>query len=202
MAYLGDINLNDIPPNEYDPVPPGDYMVVITDSDSRIQEMALQNTFVLTFQIIEGQSKGRLIWQNLSLNDPDPKWLGAAKRRLRAIYNAVCKPSGVNDSSELYNIPHLVSLEIEPAKNGYPAKPYQEMDAIQSDPIADRHSPASRGSRYSPAVPASSRTPASRATHQQDGLAACRQNAPGASRSTSRKTRRSPPEAIEDDVLF
>lgn len=166
-------------------------MVVITDSGFKNPGNGATEYLSLTFQIIEGQSKGRLIWQNLSLNDPDPKWLGAAKRRLRAIYNAVCKPSGVNDSSELHNIPHLVSLEIEPAKNGYPAKnrikkwmPYSQTQS----PTATRPqvaAPATRPQSPPPVARPQAAPPTNKTASPPAG-----KTPPGASRSTSRKTRR------------
>lgn len=179
-------------------------MVVITDSGFKNPGNGATEYLSLTFQIIEGQSKGRLIWQNLSLNDPDPKWLGAAKRRLRAIYNAVCKPSGVNDSSELHNIPHLVSLEIEPAKNGYPAK-----NRIKKwMPYSQTQSPtATRPQVAAPATRPQSPPPVARP-----------QAAPPTNKTASPPAGKTPPwrkpkhqpedapevrqEAIEDDVLF
>lgn len=64
----------------------------------------------VTFQIIEGDFKNRLLWARLNLDNPNP----TAVQIARAELSAICRAVGVlapNDSVDLHNLPLVVNVK-------------------------------------------------------------------------------------------
>ena len=84
----------------------------------------------LTFQVIEGEYKNRLLWARLNLDNPN----ATAVQIARAELSAICRATGVlapNDSLELHNLPLVIHVrckrrddtgEITNEIKGYSAK--------------------------------------------------------------------------------
>ena len=117
MAYLG-FDANTVEPADFTALPTGDYAVIITDSEFKDSKRGTQY-LSLTYQVIEGQGKGRNLWHNLNLSHPNPKAQEIAQRELSAICRAVGKME-IQDSAELHNIPHRVHVTFVPAKDDFP----------------------------------------------------------------------------------
>jgi hypothetical protein len=63
----------------------------------------------LTFQILEGEYKGRFLWARLNLDNPNQTAVQIAKAEL----SAVCRAVGVltpQDSVELHNLPLVINV--------------------------------------------------------------------------------------------
>jgi len=120
-------NLNGFNPAEFadedsfDPIPAGDYVARISDSEMRETRDGTGQYLKLTWEVIEGQHKGRLVWENLNLVNRNPTAAGIARKTLARI----CKACGLNrpvqDSSELHGKPVKIKVVVRPASGQYSA---------------------------------------------------------------------------------
>lgn len=85
--------------DKYDPVPAGDYKVIIDDADERQTKSGNGEFLRLELQIIDGPCKGRKIWENLNVVNPNAKAVEIAMRQLAMICQAIDTPklSGPQD---------------------------------------------------------------------------------------------------------
>lgn len=123
MALLpkGKFNANEIDPKSgFAPIPPGDYLVVITDSEMKKTNDGEGEYLKLSFKVVHGEFEGRYIWLNLNLVNKSAQAVEIAERELSAICHAV----GVlepEDSQELHGIVMLAKVKVKPPANGYDA---------------------------------------------------------------------------------
>ena len=64
----------------------------------------------LTYEIIEGENKGRKVWVRLNLDNPNAKAVEIAQRQLSAICHAV-DTLNIKDTAELHYKPHVIRVE-------------------------------------------------------------------------------------------
>lgn len=121
MANLGfAFDANTVQPQEsFDVLPAGFYPVMITESEMKGTSTGGQ-MLVLTLEVIEGQFKGRKVWERLNLVNNNEQAVQIAQRSLSAICHAV-KEFQVQDSSQLHHKPIIAKLKVNPAANGYDA---------------------------------------------------------------------------------
>lgn len=109
MATLN-FNANEVPPAEaLEAVPAGKYNAVITESEVKPTKSGTGHFLELTFEIIEGELKGRKVWARLNLDNQNQQAVQIARGELSAICHAV----GVmqpKDSAELHNRPLEISV--------------------------------------------------------------------------------------------
>ena len=89
---------------DYTPVPPGEYKVMVKDSDMKPTSNGLGNYIQLDLEIIEGEHQGRTLIERLNIDNPNQQAVDIAQRSLNAICVAVGKMSNA-DTQELHNIP-------------------------------------------------------------------------------------------------
>jgi hypothetical protein len=108
MADLRGFDANQVEPTTaFDPIPAGKYMGVITESEMKANKAGTGSYLQLTFQIIEGEFKGRFLWARLNLNNPNATAMQIAQAEL----SAICRAVGVlapNDSTELHDLPLVI----------------------------------------------------------------------------------------------
>lgn len=113
MANLNGFDASQVDPNvSFDPVPEGKYLVAITESEMKPTKNGKGSYLQLTFTILEGDFRGRMLWARLNLNNPNATAVKIAKSELSSICHAV----GVmepRDSVELHNIPLLVNVKVK-----------------------------------------------------------------------------------------
>lgn len=113
MAYLGNIDLNDVKPaDSFDSLPAGTYMALISASEMKATKAGTGEYLQLTMTIIDGEYEHRKLFDRLNLNNPNQTAVDMAKRTLASIGHAV----GVwppQDSAELHDIPLMVKVEVE-----------------------------------------------------------------------------------------
>jgi hypothetical protein len=105
MASLNNFDANSVDPSvALDPIPAGRYIAAITDSEMKPTKAGGGNYLQLTFQILEGEHTGRLVWARLNLENANPTTVKIARAELSAVCRAVnvLRP---RDSVELHNIP-------------------------------------------------------------------------------------------------
>lgn len=140
MAKL-DFNAAQVEPStSFEPVPAGKYIAVISASEMKATKTGNGSFLELTFEIVDGEFKGRKLWARLNLDNPN----ATAVKIARAELSAICRAAGVmepRDSTELHNLPLVVTVkqkadadgEIRNELRGYakkealtqPAKPQQ-----------------------------------------------------------------------------
>ena len=111
MADLHGFNANQVEPTtEFEPIPAGKYLAVITDSEVKPTKSGSGSYLQLAFQVIEGEFKGRFVWARLNLDNAN----ATAVQIARAELSAICRAVGVmtpNDSVELHNLPLVITVK-------------------------------------------------------------------------------------------
>jgi uncharacterized protein DUF669 len=111
MANLHGFDATQVAPAAtLDPIPAGKYVSVINESKTKPTKAGTGSYLALTFEIIEGECKGRLLWARLNLDNPNPKAVQIARAEL----SAICRAVGVlspQDSSELHNLPLVAHVK-------------------------------------------------------------------------------------------
>jgi hypothetical protein len=111
MANMNGFNANNVDPaTDFEPIPAGKYLAVITDSEMKPTKSGNGHYLELTFHVIEGPYKGRLLWSRLNLDNPSEQAVQIAQGEL----SAICRAVGVmqpKDSLELHNLPLMVTVK-------------------------------------------------------------------------------------------
>ena len=113
MANLNGFNASEVEPtSSFEPIPAGKYLAAITESEMKPTKNGSGSYLQMTFTIIEGEFKNRVLWARLNLNNPNATAVKIARSELSAICHAV----GVlqpRDSVELHNIPLLITVKVK-----------------------------------------------------------------------------------------
>ncbi len=111
MVMLKGFDANAVEPaSEFDPVPAGKYVAVITESEVKANKAGNGSYLQLTFQIVEGEFKNRFLWARLNLDNPN----ATAVKIARAELSAICRAVGVlapNDSTDLHDLPLIIHVK-------------------------------------------------------------------------------------------
>lgn len=111
MANLHGFNASNVDPAlEFEPIPAGKYLAIISDSEMKATKNGSGSFLELTFQVIEGPYKNRLLWARLNLDNPNKQAVEIARAQL----SAICRAVGVmqpKDSLELHNLPLQVTVK-------------------------------------------------------------------------------------------
>lgn len=109
---LSGFNADDFPASDdYSALPAGTYTAAIVASESKQTKSGTGSYLELTLEVVDGQYKGRKIWDRLNLQNPNQTAMDIALRTLASICQAVgvTKP---RDSAELHNKPMQVTVAI------------------------------------------------------------------------------------------
>ena len=111
MANLNGFDANNVDPaTDFEPIPAGKYLAVITDSEMKPTKNGKGHYLELTFQVIDGAYKNRMLWSRLNLDNPNAQAVQIAQGEL----SAICRALGVmqpKDSIELHNLPLLITVK-------------------------------------------------------------------------------------------
>ena len=117
-----------------DPIKPGTYEAVITESEIRATKSGNGKGINLTFEILSQEAKGRKVWAWINSQHPKQEAQRIGQEELARI----CKAVGVEklqDTAQLHNLPLMITVAIDkddPTRNvvkGYKAKAAQTADA-------------------------------------------------------------------------
>ncbi|MGQ0628880.1 MAG: DUF669 domain-containing protein [Phycisphaerales bacterium] len=113
MATLNNFDANQVDPSvALDPLPAGKYTAVISDTEYKPTKSGGGKYLQLTFQVIDGEFKGRLVWARLNLENKSEMTVKIARGEL----SAICRAVGVmqpKDSVELHNVPLEISVGLK-----------------------------------------------------------------------------------------
>lgn len=113
MANLNNFDANNVDPSvALDPIPAGKYLAAITDTEMKPTKAGGGKYLQLTFQVLDGEHKGRLVWARLNLENKSEMTVKIARGEL----SAICRAVGVmapKDSVELHNIPLEINVGLK-----------------------------------------------------------------------------------------
>ena len=111
MSNLTGFDANQVEPSaDFEPIPAGKYEAVITESEMKPTKAGTGSYLQLTFQIVEGDHKNRLLWARLNLDNPNATAVQIAQSEL----SAICRAVGVmtpSDSVDLHDLPLVISVK-------------------------------------------------------------------------------------------
>jgi hypothetical protein len=157
MANLNGFDANQVEPTgDFEPVPPGKYLAVITDSEMNPTKSGTGSYLQLTFEIIDGPHKGRLLWARLNLDNPNATAVAIARAEL----SAICRAVGVmapKDSVELHNLPLVIHVKCKKRDDtgeiGNEVKGYSPKAALTEPAVKPGGPLASSGAPTTPTTP-------------------------------------------------
>lgn len=113
MANLNGFNATEVEPTtSFEPLPAGKYLAAVTESEMKPTKSGSGSYLQLTFTILEGEYKNRVLWARLNLNNPNATAVKIARSELSAICHAV----GVmqpRDSVDLHNLPLVITVKLK-----------------------------------------------------------------------------------------
>lgn len=104
----------------FDPLPKDDYLAKIVESDVKVTAKKDGKYIKLKFKILQGEFKGRFVWTNINIVNPNPVAVEIAQKELATLCRA-CGKGAIQDTQELHETPFMMKLKITPAKGDYPA---------------------------------------------------------------------------------
>jgi len=124
--------------SDYTPIPAGDVLAYITKSEYKRTKAKTGNYLQLVWKVQSEKYRGRTLFDNLNLDNPNPIAVEIANKTLNSICKA-CDKIGVQDSEELHGILCKLTLAVSPATATQPAsndiKAYNKASEKDSIPV-------------------------------------------------------------------
>jgi len=118
-SIFASFNASEVPPATVQAVlPKGWYQVMIADCKNKTNNAGTGSYLELEMQVLDGEHKGRRIWDRLNLDNPNQTAVDIAKASLSAICHAVNVLTPAS-ADELLHIPLEVLVHIQPPKGQY-----------------------------------------------------------------------------------
>jgi len=112
MPTLSGFDATQVDPlSSFEPLPNGRYVAAITGSEFKPTKNGNGQYLELTFEVLEGDHKGRKLWARLNLKNPSAEAVRIAEQEL----SAICHATGVmrpGDSVELHDIPLALDVRV------------------------------------------------------------------------------------------
>ena len=155
MANLNGFDANQVEPTaSFDPIPAGKYLAAITESEMKPTKNGSGSYLQLTFTVLEGEHKGRVLWARLNLNNPNATAVKIARSELSAICHAVGVMQPRN-SVDLHNLPLVITVKLKKRQDtgeltneikGYASKTagQSESDQLPQTPVTSNTPPWKR----------------------------------------------------------
>jgi hypothetical protein len=119
------------------PVPAGTYLAQIIESDVAPLKSGKGTGLKLTFEIIDGQYKGRRIWENLNIQHENDETQRIAQSQLSALCHAV-NVIKLQDTAALHHKPVHVRVVVREAQGQFQAsnniKGYESAGGVRQAP--------------------------------------------------------------------
>ena len=112
-----DFDANNVEPaTAYEPLPANKYLAEISSSEMKQTKTGNGNYLELEFTVLDGDCRGRKVWDRLCLTHPNDLTQKIARGKL----SAICRAVGVmqpRDSVELHNLPVVVTVKCKTRKD-------------------------------------------------------------------------------------
>jgi len=106
------------PMGEFSPLPVGEYLTIISASEMKPTKTGNGMYLQLVFDVMEGEFKGRKIFDRLNIQNIN----STAQQIAQSALSSICRAIGVltpRNSEELHNIPLKIKVGIRPASGEY-----------------------------------------------------------------------------------
>lgn len=120
MAELKFNGANEEAMDDYSVVPASTYNAQVTKSEVVPNKKKDGSLLKLQFKIIDGEFKGRIIFSQYNITNPNQAAVEISRRQIKTLCDALGKPNGFNDTNELHNIPLQIKVSVQPAQAPYP----------------------------------------------------------------------------------
>lgn len=158
MAKIG-FNLADAPADSTnEPLPAGKYDVVVDDAELVPTKAGTGQMVRMAMTVTGPTHRGRKIWDRLNIDNPNPKAVEIAQRRLAQIAKALGK-AGIDDTDELVGVKLKVTVKVREASGGYEA----------SNDVSGYGSVAEGGDEF-PVTPAKPKPAPAKGSTKDEGL--------------------------------
>jgi len=136
LGYVVDPNLKE---QSFEPIPAGEYPAIITESDLKPTKDGTGTILALKYEIVDGEYKGRGIYENLNIKNKNPQAQQIAVNALNEI-GKVLGMKDIKDSVLLHGRPLVIKLRVKDdptygAKNEVKAHlPYEGKKGVSNVP--------------------------------------------------------------------
>lgn len=166
MASIN-FDANTVEPAEaFDVLPRGKYLCMAVDSQIKPTKQGNGDYLEITFEVLDGNGKGRKIWERLNIRNSNKKAEEISQRQL----SALCRSVGVmnlGDTVQLHNIPVMINVDVETSEGYSPqnrVKSYEPAGGtapVASNPAlrTPAPTPAAQAAPTQQAAPAAASTP-------------------------------------------
>lgn len=117
MVSLTGFNAAEIRPlGDMEPLPNGDYSVVITSSEKKSNKAGTGHYIEIVLEVTDGEYRGRRVFDRLNLWTENQIARDIANSRL----SSICRAVGVmtpRDTADLHGIPFVVRIKLEKRKD-------------------------------------------------------------------------------------
>jgi len=164
MALLN-IDTSNIPvATALDPIPAGWYNCAIVESEMKPNSTNNGAYLELSLEVLDGQFKGRKVWDRLNLHNVNPVAQEIAYKTLSAICHAV-NVIQVQDSEQLHNRPLQVKVSLRPAGPDANGTPREASNEVKGYKAIEQGAPAAAPAAFAPppaapAMPSAPQPPA------------------------------------------
>ena len=134
MALLPDLfRAEDVKADDksFDLLPAGKYTAQIMKSEVRDTKAGTGKYINLQLQVIEGDYTNRVLFDIINIINQNETAQQIGQRQLKQLVEA-CDLTEIEDTTELHAIPVIITVGIEPEKNGWPAK--NKIKKYEKDP--------------------------------------------------------------------
>ena len=102
---------------KYDLIPAGNYVAQVIKSELKQNANGNGNRLSLYFQIIEGELRGRTLYQDITIRNTNETAMKIGREQMAEIAKA-CNLTKIGDSSEIHNVPMQIRVAIREDKTG------------------------------------------------------------------------------------
>jgi len=142
MAILNFDSTHIDPTPRFDPIPAGDYPVIITASEMKLTKDGTGQYLELTMEVQAGEFQGRKLFDRLNLYNNNRQAVEIAQRQLSQIAHAVGVLQ-VADSEQLHFKPLIAMVKVRAAREQYEASnEIKGYKAAAGAPVAMTHAAA------------------------------------------------------------
>lgn len=118
MASLGNtFNPDEVEADEFEPIPAGDYLAQIIDSEIAPTKAGTGQMLKLTYEIMDGELENRRLWDRLNIVNPNADAQRIAHQQLKKLCDAL-GTGPIQDSEELHFKPVIIQVSVKQDKNG------------------------------------------------------------------------------------
>ena len=164
MADLDEeFNPNDVPEDDrsFDPIPPGDYLMQVIESEIKPTKSGSGEQLILTLEVIDGPMTNRRVWDRMNIRNQNPEAQRIAQRALADLCLAIGVASLTN-TEQLHFKPFTGRLSIKKDKTGQ----YDPQNSVRykprgGQPPASKAAPQKAAPAAAPAPAAAASSPAS-----------------------------------------